>query len=52
VRKDESSTPYFRAFLEEVSRLIPMTNFLLFHSNGADDNIKGWHFPKGTQVFE
>jgi len=36
--------------MEEVSRLIPMTNFLLFHSNENEDTVRGWRFPKGTMA--
>jgi len=33
-----------------VTRVVPLTNLTLIHANGWETKVKGWFFPKGTQV--
>ncbi len=48
---DRSNTNYVNSFLEEVMRHSHQMDLCVPHAIMEDTSFKGFHFPKGTQVF-
>ncbi len=48
---DKTSLPYVESFIDEVFRCSQLTDLGEPHQTVADTTLKGYFFPKGTQIF-